>query len=224
MNDKIDPIELKLKALALRSRGKGKEGCPSDEPFAAYMDGRLEGEEAEKIRAHVTGCADCHQAYTIWMESLPGDGPPVPARLLQAAQALAGPPLKRVVVKLLKKAFEILNPEEVALRPAMGALSRGSGEEGRYEFADIESDVPCLDAVRIQHLEDTGTLKVTLKRAMDDESRVRVDVYAGETMVQSWPLGNEGVSLNPLEKGTYRINVVEQAGRPLGTMELDLRA
>ena len=55
-------------------------------------------------------------------------------------------------------------------------------------------------------------------------------MYAGEQIVQSWPLGGQGVSLNPLEEGAYRIDVVEILSKPdrhqaraLGSMELDLR-
>jgi hypothetical protein len=38
--------------------------CPSDEELAAYIDGFLEKEEADRITAHLAACEDCYAIYS----------------------------------------------------------------------------------------------------------------------------------------------------------------
>jgi hypothetical protein len=242
MDNAMDPVELKLIALSLRGRGEGqgKEGpCPDDETFGAFMDGLLSQEEADKIRAHVLVCGDCHRAYTAWKEMAHRENPALPDRLLEAARGMYRPSASRLLLKVMKKAFEILNPGEAAIRPSLQpdtAAVRGSSAlpEHHYEIVDVDPRMPHLEGLRIQHLQDTGAVKLTLIPAPDVSAEVlgdlRIDLYAGENLVQSWPVFEEGTSLNPVEKGCYRLEMKEvfrsdASGRDrvLGSMELELR-
>jgi hypothetical protein len=239
MNREMDPIELKLKALELRGLTETCPDCPSDETFAAYMDGRVTGKEADEIKTHILDCRACLIAYRAWQESDATEGPPVPEKVLERARALVKPPLTRVALRMFKKAFELLNPGELSLAgktqpaavPSRGAESKA---EHQYEIVELKPDLPPIETVQIQHLEDTGTLKVTLFPSSDagEESlaRLRVDVFCDENIVQSWPLYREGTALSNLEEGMYRFELLEitpAAGkhetRSLGVMEFDLR-
>jgi hypothetical protein len=240
MNREIDPIELKLKALELRGLTDTSHDCPSDETFAAYMEGQVSGKEADDVKTHILDCRACHLAFSAWQESDAIEGPPVPEKVLERAKALAKPPLTRVALKMLKKAFELMNPADLLLaetaQPAT-ALSRGAEAkaEHQYEIVEIKPNIPPVETVQIQHLEDTGTLKVTLfpssEETEDRLARLRVEVFCDENLVQSWPLYREGTALTPLEEGMYRFELVEimpakEEHEPcsLGVIELDLRA
>jgi hypothetical protein len=244
MNNDMDPIEIKLQALSLRGSENdqgGKDPCPIDETFAAFMDGLLSTEEAESIREHILRCTDCHLAYTTWMELAKQEDPTLPAHLLESARSLHKPPAHRVIIQLFKKAFEILNPSEdlflPSLRPDLAAVRGQSGTlpPNHYEIVDIESSLPHVECLRIQHLQDTGTLKLTVIPSQDISQdtlkKIRVDLYIEKNLVQSWPVFGEGTSLNPIDPGLYRLELVEiAAGRDakhamsLGFMELELRS
>lgn len=238
-----DPIEVMLKALALRGRISGErdgDACPSDEKFGAFMDKALPEEESQAIQSHIAECPDCSLAYQAWLETSDVEGPPVPAPLMASARALVRPSQCRVILELLKKAFRILNPDEVIVIPepecTLGAARR-SGEahlEDQYEVVDIKASLPHLEMIRIQHFEDTETLKLSLfpspELPAERMKRIRVDLYSESGLVQSWPLYKEGTSLNPIEKGAYRLSLVEiepsterHKVRSLGFMELDLQ-
>lgn len=242
MND-IDPVELKLKALAMRGKVKTEErgqSCPSDEVFGAFMDTALSEDETQILISHIVECPDCHLAYQAWLETAGIEGPPVPAHLQALARSLLKPSRTRLVLKLFRKAFQILNPYEICLIPepdgTLGAARRGG--EGlpadQYEMVDIRANLLHLEIIRIQHLEDSNTLKLSLfpspDLSADSLKRIRVDLYSESSLVQSWPLYKEGTSLNPIERGVYRLSLIEiepsmerHQVRSLGFMELDLQ-
>jgi cytoskeletal protein CcmA (bactofilin family) len=63
-----------------------------------YLEGQLDNDHAEQVRAHSSSCADCRgllralQTESVWLRaSLEADDEPVPARLVQAPQH-GGPP------------------------------------------------------------------------------------------------------------------------------------
>jgi len=229
-----DPIELKLEALKFMGReenDKGLESCPSDETFAAYMEDHLPNEEAETIKSHITSCSDCNLVYSAWLETNGIEGSPVPAELLEKARSLIKPPITHLAMKLLKKAFKIINPEDVSLKSApqaaLGATRKsGALPSDQYEIVEIKSELPYIETVQVQHLEDSDSLKLTLipskDSQADDLNKIRIDIYQDSRLVQSWPLYMEGTSLNPLEKGKYRIALVKISpaveGRQVGSI------
>lgn len=87
----------------LRTRTKTGEGrrwqCPDESQLAAYVDGRLEASEREKIKAHLADCNFCldQVAFVARIEraTLPES---VPASVLSRARELAGPPSKVALV------------------------------------------------------------------------------------------------------------------------------
>lgn len=64
--------ELLHKGMDIPTGGRGPavnlppytEGCPSAEMLAAYIDGVLDKAEAERVAAHLAGCADCYAVYS----------------------------------------------------------------------------------------------------------------------------------------------------------------
>jgi hypothetical protein len=111
--------------------------------------------------------------------------------------------------------------------------AKGIPAEDQYEIIDLKPGVEQLESVRIQHLEETGTLKISVMPspdlAPDALKRIRIDLHGESGLVQSWPLEASGTSLNPIEKGAYRLSLVEVLAsiekhqvRYLGFVELDL--
>ena len=240
MDNRKDLIELKLEALALGGREAASaplEACPDDETFAAFMQGTLPQKDTDRWRAHAARCPDCVLAITAWRETEGIEGPPVPAHLLVAARRLVKKPVTRLVLELFDRAFRILNPGDVRHQLVLNqsaSVTRGEGGDERHESVELHPEVPGLEAIRIQHLEHRHALKVTLvvdpKLDEEQRKRLRVDVYSDVSLIQSWPLYLEGTSLNPLEKGVYRLSVMEiepssdqHQFRTLGTVELDLK-
>jgi hypothetical protein len=117
-----------------------------------------------------------------------------------------------------------------------GAVVRRGGEEiseDRHETLDIKPDVPGLGSIRIQHLEEPRTLKLTVfpseASITEQVGQIRIDLYSRMNLIQSWPLYGEGTPLNPIEKGSYRISLVAVKSsrekdriRPLGSIDMDL--
>ncbi len=242
MKNEMDPIELKLKALAFRGEASSREGgepCPDDETFSAFMDGLLFGGQADAVKEHIIRCRVCNLAYAVWQEaSKPGE-PSVPSHLIESARSLYRPPMTRVVIKLFKNAFQILNAAEVAfLGPSPGAEAvpcRGSGQADadRFEIADIDPGLEVLESIRIQHLEETATVKLSVfpspGLSPDKRKQIRVDLYAESGLIQSWPLKEAGTAMNPIERGAYRLSLVEVTPaleehevKVLGFVELNL--
>ncbi|MBU0754694.1 MAG: hypothetical protein KJ645_06110, partial [Planctomycetes bacterium] len=207
-----------LEFAGLEATSPSETTCPPDEQFAAFMDNKLTVKDADPIRKHIVQCVTCHLAYRAWLETIPGEGPPVPARLLEQARALFKPPATRLVLKFLKNALELLNPLEVSLvdTPALQGARTRSREEGSGLQSEVLEFRPALveiDVVRVQALEDTGTVKVELipcsDLSQDRLARLRVEAFCQDQPVQSWPLFAEGTSLNPLASGSYRFDLME---------------
>jgi len=241
MDNNIDPIETILQALAFRGRTQSQDKnnpCPSDETFSTYMENRLSEEDALEVRSHINGCPDCGKVHSLWLEASRTEEPPVPVGLLKSAKSLVQPSLCHIAIKILGKAFEILNPDKVPILSAAKAdlgLTRrvADNESNLYEVVDIKADIPCPKSVRVQHLEDTGSLKLSLfpspGLSKEKMKKIRVELYSGITLIQSWPLYEAGTSMNPIEKGLYRISLIEIAPsldkhqtRYLGSLEVDL--
>jgi len=215
MTNKNDEIELRLEALTFQ---KSPSDCPSESSFAAFMEERLRPEEEKTIRNHITQCQDCNMAYHAWIETEGIEGPMVPAKLLEAAKNIPIPAVKRIVMKLLDKAFQIMNPLDLCLKPlpesGLGATRKGNTQaEDQYEMVEIKPDLPYIETIQVQQLTSAGALKVRLIPSApskeEDSRRIRVDIYNETNLIQSWPLYQDGVSLNPLERGGYRLEIKE---------------
>ena len=166
MEDERDFVELNLEALAFREAsgdGKQKSPCPDEELFGAYMEGRLSGEEAEAVAAHMDRCPRCNFAFRLWKEVDKSPAPAVPSPLLEEAKALAKRPFKRFVLRLMERALELLNPEEASLispDPSPATVPcRGDGSEPVYgaEVMEFDLGLPGFSCLRIQHLEAVDT-------------------------------------------------------------------
>lgn len=244
MNKPIDEIEIILQALRhnpQKTESQQENECPSDELFGAFADGHIDGDEAEKLRGHIAGCSQCHLAYTMWQEIDKSESKPVPADLMKAAKALYKPSLTRIAVKLFKKTFELLNPGEISLsdsfQPAVEGVRRRQETlpEHHYEYVDIACALPGLDSLKIQLLEGTGLLKISLLAlstvADDKAAKLRIEVLRNDKRIQSWPVKEDGVELNPLAKGVYQIQLVAKVKSDsggdgtavLGSILLDLQ-
>ena len=242
MNKDIDPIEAVLKALSFRERSPRQgetDACPSDEAFAAFMDSLLPESEAAGIKSHIVTCPECHLAYTAWMEASAIEGLQIPPHLIESAKARFKFPKIRVAIRLLKKSFEILNPTDVeiisplSLEPAAVCRGEFAVKENRFELVEMDPRIPDLASIRIQHLEEPGSLKVTVipSKGLDEDrmERTRIDLFRGDNLIQSWPLYRSGTALNPIEKGSYRLGLVELSSRSdqhearsLGSVDLNL--
>lgn len=234
MNNNRDEIELRLEALTFQ---KSPLECPSASLFAAFMEERLGSEEEDAIRNHLTQCQDCNMAYHAWVETEGIEGPPVPAKLLEAARNLPIPAVKRIVMKLLDKALQVMNPLDLCLKPmpeaGLGLTRKGAAQaDDQYELVEINPDLPYLETIQIQHLAGKNAIKVRMipsKSLKDEERQIRVDIYDEANLIQSWPIYDDGVSLNPLERGGYRLEVKEimpglenHQVKSLGAMDLVL--
>jgi hypothetical protein len=60
--EKIDEV-LGIVATKLMERAKG--GCPNDEEFALYMEGKLRGDSRKTIISHFVSCSECRERLCI---------------------------------------------------------------------------------------------------------------------------------------------------------------
>jgi hypothetical protein len=65
--EKIDEA-LGIVATKLIERAKG--GCPNDEEFALYMEGKLRGDSRKAIISHFVSCSECRERLAIPIPSL----------------------------------------------------------------------------------------------------------------------------------------------------------
>lgn len=99
----VAAVDEKSLARYLKTRTQTGDGrrwrCPDESQLAAYVDGRLEAPEREKIKAHLTDCNFCldQVAFLARLEKaeLPEN---VPASVLSRARELAGPPSRVALV------------------------------------------------------------------------------------------------------------------------------
>jgi len=242
MTERRDSLEWLLKALELEGGAAGPPAagdCPSDERFAAFLDGLLQGEEAADLREHLVRCPLCHLGLRAWTEASAGEGPPVPAAALERARALVKPGALKIALRLLGRFFEILNPSEIPLStvpataPVLRSGGAGAAASPRHEVVDLKPSAECLESIRLQSLEDTGRLKVTVfpapDVALDPPGRLRVELFQEDACLQSWPLRAGGPPLHPLDPGLYRLEVREvvlEEGHPKlhtrAALDLDL--
>lgn len=229
MKDK-DRLSSILNALALSARSSEDrpdatpESFPDDETIAAFIDGTLDETDAARVRAHIASNPEAWIAYQALVETENIDGPPVPAHLIRAAKDLVGsrtPAAKSaaaVVVRMLKGTLELLDLKglEVNVPPSAAAepVRSGAASAARQgaERIEITSSIAGLEGLSLQKIEPSD-VRITLEPTRDGENAegrtLRVDLMHDDTLIQSWPLEGDTLSLEPVTLGCYTLKVFE---------------
>jgi len=238
--NKEDLLAMKLHLMALTSNssaGDAEDDCPDDEAFMLFMEGKLASATADRLARHVATCPRCHLAYTALRETEVIDGPPVPAHLIKRARELVSPPLAAVVLKMLKGALQVISFEGVELSPSMGlsaepAQLRGEGDAGASEVVEIASPTTLVETISLQKIEPAD-VRISIcpsPTIAELEKTFRIDLWHGDVLVQSWPLEQSVLALEPVSMGQYRLSVMEfETARgvdPLtaGTIDIEVQA
>ena len=246
-----DIISLTLQKLSLGAHGSsGSAGdCPDDETFGAFVDGKLEDGAAKRFCDHVTSCPHCHTALAALKETEGIDGPPVPARLLAAARELVSARLgervsaqlrvqaARLALKLIDGALAIVDLAGIEVvggldRAAQPVRSGSSAPAERAEILELAPSVPVVERITMQRI-DADDVRISIqpevKQITSPGKIFRLDLLCGDTLLQSWPLENKLLSLEPVTTGRYSLEILEVpsagGGRPerICTIDIDLQ-
>jgi len=239
-----------LNALALSARSSKDtpddtpETSLDDEPFAAFIDGTLDETDAARVRAHIASNPEAWIAYQALKETESIDGPPVPAHLIRAAKDLVKGPSRaaNLVVRLLKGALELLDlkglelnsPPSTAAEPVRSAAASAARQGA--ERIEITSSVQGIEGISLQKIEPSD-VRITLEPTRDADDTdgrtvgrtLRVDLMQDDTLIQSWPLEADTLSLEPVTIGCYTLRVFEHDTRcgaaptEIGTISIELQ-
>jgi|GEM_PF-2136043 len=221
MNDKDRKSSI-LNTLALSA--SSSKDRPDDETFAAFIDGTLDETDAARVRAHIASNPESWIAYQALAETEKIDGPPVPAHLIRAAKDLVkgGAPATEsaagLVVRLLKGALELLElrglelnaPPSTAAEPVRSTAPSAAAQEA--ERIEITSSVQGIEGITLQKIEPSD-VRIILEPTRDADGSggrtLRADLVQDDTLIQSWPLEGDTLSLEPVTIGRYTLKIFE---------------
>ena len=243
---KEDLTSLNLRALGLGAGVPHPDpgGCPDDETFAAFYDGVLSEKDAAPVRSPLAECTACLRAFRALKETEAIEGPPVPAHLIAGAFRLApiaeikkaAEPVGRAVIRILKSALEVLKLDNIelgaGLQPAHEAVRSGGGKPAA-ELLEIKSPLPVVERITLQKIEPDD-VRLTVCPSGDAVSqpgfRHRIDLFKDDSLIQSWPLEEGELPLEPVAKGLYRLDVIRIEEAPgampetIGSIDITLEA
>ncbi len=238
-----DEINIKLGALRyFRNRKNDSSGdCPDNEEFAAFLDNLLPEIDTSRIRRHIASCPECHSVCSVLKETEGIEGPPVPAAQIARAKALLPSKPTQVVLQLLKGALQIKKLKGLAQQAlpqaAMEPVRSGDGRSAKAtEIVELAPRDHAVKQVVLQKIEPSD-VRITVMPRSDlitrpDKGKVfRIDLLKDDTLLQSWPLESESLSLEPVTFGHYTMEILEVERkdascrpRPLGSIDIDLQA
>lgn len=172
--------------LALDKTSKvGAGGCPADEELAAMVDGRLQGDAAEKLRDHFSSCGQCYDQWVLlwrmknergskgrvirlkWMKRLSYAGSALAAaasvaiflnisRIDREAVDFSASP--RVEVKQEQVSTALLPPQQIVVEPASSEADHDTTMKGPVSSDDPGPVRKMKSAEQATAEEETPTL------------------------------------------------------------------
>ena len=104
MSQNLDGLDSVIKQAVERMKklSPNPESCPDEEMLAAYYEGNLTRDEAEKLEGHLAVCERCAEKIVLlsgWEDShCPATEPFVTEQMIQKAKDLMRQPLARISV------------------------------------------------------------------------------------------------------------------------------
>jgi hypothetical protein len=197
--------------------------CPSDELLACYAQGTLPAREVEGLKAHALRCADCHELVGAVAQVI---------GIRQPARESVG---LRIVARLVRGGFELLNEAELALgvliaqpAPALGAVRRSPGEA--RDLLVFRGPGSGLDEIEVQ-MQANGTARLGVRAtrlpALRPDEIVSVLLEVDGAPREKRPYNGDLVHFAPLGAGSYRVRVTARVpgepARDLAEAQLELK-
>jgi hypothetical protein len=205
--------------------------CPSEETLAAYAEGLLPPGERAPVEGHLATCAVCLDAVLLQRQ-------PLPAELLEERME---EPLHGRLGRLAQGILARLNLCDLAVRWVRGALEVVEEDTTvPWQYAMAQTAVRSGAAAgmqRVQFTKPVGSFTVEVELTHDDEGYVvvlsgaglageavarRVNLYSGDRELDSLSVRDTPLTFEGLPP-SYYCWVVEERGKSLGSLTLDLR-
>jgi len=210
------------KGLPARAHAPGPL-CPSDELLACYAQGTLPTREVAGLQDHALRCADCHELLG------------AVAQAIGIRQPALTPVGLRIVARLLRGGFELLNEAELALSllkatpaPALGGVRRAPGDA--RDLLVFRGPGGGLDEIEVQ-MQANGTARLGVRATRLPELRpdeiLSVLLEVDGAPREKRPYNGDLVHFAPLGAGSYRVRVTArvpgEAARDLAEAQLELK-
>lgn len=212
-------------------RAQPAQAHPDEEDLACFAQGLLNEEEAARIKAHLTVCDDCAQAYALHL--LIQDAPPaeVPPGLLVRVELAAGDDGKalwQIVLRFIGGAIEIVNAagdilvgQELVPMPVLRSRSIKEFKDEVTifkEFKDIRVEVRIVN-------KQGGSFDLSVSARNKQSNQVikdlRVTLFKGELELESYLAEAGCVVFEHVLLGKYTVELRDDT--KFATIILDIK-
>lgn len=236
MQESIEKLEKLIKAVYRKwklDETKATEEHLEEEALVCFLEGRLSGEEKERVKEHLLHCSDCLEAF-IFNLVADKEEQQVPEHLLERIRSSILPQdefsIFEIILKLKEKALEVINTtgdilvgQEFVPAPVLRSRQMKDFKDEVIilkDFEDIRVEVKVENK-----LGKAFDLKISVKQKQTQDliKDLRVTLIRDDLELESYLTDSGSISFEHILLGKYRIEIANVNDK-LASIVLDIRA
>lgn len=233
MQDEFERLIRKVYQNWKSNQPKIPEGHPDEETLACFIEGRLEREENEQMRAHLMSCNDCVEAFALSIGIDAGEIKETPPELLSRVKHLLAsvdkPFILEIALRFKEMALELLNTsgdvlvgQELVPAPVLRSrLIKDFKDEVTIlkDFKDLRVEV------RIENKAGEAfnlMIRVKQKQTQNIIKDLRVTLLKDAVELESYLTESGSVTFEHILLGSYIVQI-SAIDRKLASVLLDIK-